>query len=283
MGRPKLEKPKIAEEDIVKIEQMRVSIMQRWFNDNIVSSIDDIKHICVAAIKMLNTQIGAAFKDESYPLPAIVYNAFMEEVATFLMTKRNTYNAYAIQVNQNFHCGYTNNQNTDNEKIGNFLPFIVHRGVNQPLKEENITVQRSTKMTRLEFEAKLNEWIKINVPANANDLMALKAGTFNRIQNIGKQYSIEKAVTVPEVLICPMVGIFHECILDRLRFLKQSQPHKTDVSVNIMGIYQAKLVEVGNDNPNYMGYFVLFEPKNFLKLSLKDDAIAYNKAVNGEE
>lgn len=96
----------------------RVPYYKTWYKENIVDNQEDIWHIGETASLRI-------FKDLKISMPPEMIIAFycnsLEGMMDYLKKKQTDYTEFWINVQDTLEIGYTNNENEDDEKQGNFM------------------------------------------------------------------------------------------------------------------------------------------------------------------
>jgi hypothetical protein len=249
-------------------------------------AMEEVTTIGNDTIMKINKSFLISFNYDQWSVPAFIFSMYFESLMEHIMSKRATNPlGYSVNVCNCFQVGYENNVRTDNEKVGNISPFIYHRGVSNmvdlsqyiPAGDARKTTPPDdiSKIDKNTFNRIVSEWNMKN-PAvtlglTSAEVVAIEQATFRR----AKQANI--TIGTSQSFILPMVIAFYEAILARLVMRKQSpvNAEKSFLSINILGYFNAIIQEPEDpQDANYMGYYISFQPTNYMKLTFKDDVAA---------
>lgn len=236
----------------------RVSI---WFQDHCTENISDIKHICNLTARTLDEDFGMYSKSNNTEVFAVVFFATFISILKYIAGKQKTYKNYSIQIFNSINIGYTNNENDDNEKVGNFTPIFEYVGTNKEVvKDPDDGVITADKM-----EKKFSLWKTINSKKNVEQYKEIQEMAFQKLID---EFKVDLRYSES---IFPIFCTFFDHIIAVLK-LKYREAEGTDIheiKLNILGLFD---IYYSFDEEN--GEIIDFEPNITSKLTLKNDEVA---------
>jgi hypothetical protein len=241
-----------------------------WFNR--LSGDDNLKHAAMTTCALLRDSVGIVYLDTMWPLIPMIYDAVFESLIEHLSSKRSLHKKYKITVGRNFVMSYDNIDTDSAEQEGCFMPMMDHAGTSIRLAGK---INSSKKVTYSVIDNMYGE----NYATNS-DIEHIKATADNKLRKMyttdkdGKVLESDKSqIYLPSNLIMIIFSLFHDCVLARLKMMKESNPDD-DVEINVLGLYVAAIEDVESPDANYEGYYIHYAPKDIVKLALKSDALA---------
>lgn len=255
-----------------KIEETTTTVIENaidWFNR--LSNDDNIRHAAVATCALLRDSVGIVYQDDMWPLIPMIYDSVFEALIDHLASKRSMHKKYKIIVGNNFIMSYDNIDTGEAEQEGCFMPMMEHIGTSIRL---NGKVNMSKKVTYTTIDSMYGE----NYATNS-DIEFIKANAMKKLQKLystdknGKVLEADRSVIyLPPNLIMIIFSLFHDALLARLKMMKEAAPDD-DIELNVLGLYTMRIEDVDPKDANYNGYYIMMEPNDILKLSLKDNAL----------
>lgn len=246
-----------------------------WFER--LSGDDNLKHAAVVTCKLLRDNVGIVYLDEMWPFIPMVYSATYEAIVDYLASKRTHYSKYKITVGKNFVLSYDNIDTGEAEQEGCFMPMMEHVG-------ECIRLQGKTNISKKVTYATIDNMYSQNFTTNS-DIEHIKANAAAKLQKMyttdkdGKRLTGDKSVLyLPPNLIMIIFTLYHDSILMRLKMMKEADPDG-DIEMNVLGLYTVSIEDVDPDDANYSGYYIKYEPKDIVKLSIKDNRLESEQRI----
>ena len=158
------------------------------------------------------------------------------------------------------------------------LPMMEHIGTSIRL---NGKVNMSKKVTYSTIDNMYGE----NYTTNS-DIEFIKANAMKKLQKMystdknGKVLEADKSIIyLPPNLIMIIFSLFHDALLARVKMMKEASPDD-DIELNVLGLYIMRIEDVDPKDANYDGWYIIYEPKDIVKLNLKSDGLAQETIDN---
>lgn len=277
-------KAKETEEELdVQTGKKKDTFASRWFKDYAVNNADELRIVCELTARSLYDQFTLRVKTNNSEILAVSFYATFMEIMRYLQTKENKYKNYTIQIANSINIGYSNNDDENNEKVGNFMPIMEYINVNQPLchYEQQESYRRliddlkdDKSLSDKDIQDKIEktlvsmycDWENANMKTNAEVFSQLKVSAFNKLKS---DYHISLRSTEA---VFPIFGTFMDNIVYVLKE-KYKEAYGTDVSevsINVLGLFDA-FYSYDEDADQEV---IEFAPNIRMKLALKNDSIA---------
>lgn len=251
-------------------ERKTNSKLERWLSENFPENADDrdINLIMAGIAKKAVYESFRILFEEEESLIAF-YAITFDTIKKFLEDKRNKgdeeYNEYAINMCGRFEIGFTDSDNTENEKIGSFTPYMYHI-------EDSMFKQFETEDDAMTQE-RCCQWNAENITQQPKAIKDISTKALKMLDDVASL-----KFQSPEVIIGPFC-VIHSCIIEYLKeiFVNQYKVDDMDtyeLSVNVMASYDAILHMKEDGTPS-----VGLKPSVSTKQEIKDD----DKATSGNE
>ena len=258
MAKKKVEEQEVVQEETHKDKKPK-SYVKRWFDDYAVNNKSDIKIICDLTAKSMEEQFNMSLKSGNTEVYAVAYYAAFISLLELLKQKQKQYNNFTLQVCNSINIGYTNNDDDNNEKVGNFFPVLEFIGVNRNI------IDSSTEIDPDRTSQNLIRWKELNIKKNVEFIKTWQEHTYQKLLS-------EFKVDLKYSEACPVIFcIFSDNILNYIKF-KYKELDKTDVSevsMNILGLYDIFYSFDEEDDKEVCEAV----PNILMKLNLKNDNI----------
>lgn len=246
-----------------------------WFNR--LSGDDNIRHAAVVTCSLVKDTVGLVYLDNMWPLIPMIYDAVFEALIDHLSSKRSFHKKYAVRIGNNFIMSYDNIDTDEAEQEGCFMPMMEHVGTSIRLAGK---INMSKKVSYQTIDAMYGE----NYTTNS-DIEHIKAEAMKKLKRMystdkdGNVLSADKSqIYMPSNLIMVIFSLFHDALLARLKMMKEANPDE-DVYLDVLGLYTVRIEDVDPQDANYEGYYIMYEPKDIVKLSIKFDQLAQESAA----
>lgn len=231
-----------------------------WFDSYCVEDVEDLLTIGEWGKRVLkeklNMNIGHPSKpasDVEKKLIIAIFGIVLETVIEFLKSKQVAqYESYTINFANRVQLGYTTsseNENIDEEKTGNFMPFMQHiydsKTNNDRDEDEYNSVTLAT------------QWNAANVRTSIEDIKEISSKALERL----KSYSIH--LGTPELVI-PIFCLIYEILVSYIK-MQRASTNEFEYILNVASIVSARAVE-GED-----GDVIYFDASIFFKREIKSD------------
>lgn len=255
-------KPKEVEQeiDIKKTEGKPETVVTRWFKDNAVNNATELKIICDLTARSAEEQFRMYLKSGNTEVYAVIFFATFMTILEFIRKKQKTYNNFTVEIYKSINIGYSNNDDEDNEKVGNFMPIMEYIGINRNIVDEHEGLGEET--TSQNFL----RWQVLNSKKNVEYYKEIQERAYERIKN-----EFRTNLRTSEAVL-PLFCIFMDHITSVLK-MKYKEALGTDVSevsINVLGLFDVFYSFNEEDNQE----IIEFHPNIRMKLALKDDNIS---------
>ena len=257
-------KPKTQEEEEVNVDVTekvkKETFISRWFRDYAVNNTSELKKVCDLTARAAEEQFNMYMKSGNTEVYAAIFHATFMTILAFLKKQQKTRNEFTIEICNSINIGYTNNDDEDNEKVGNFMPIMEHIGFNRNIV--NSDVEDESEKTNINFL----RWKELNSKKNVECYKEIQEEAFNLLM---KEYKTN--IRTSEAII-PLFCIFMDNINHVLKIMYQEAEgtNVSEVSMNVLGLFD--VYYSFNDEDNTELYE--FCPNISMKLALKNDEIA---------
>lgn len=256
MGR----KPKEDDQVIdLKPEVKKETFVTRWFNDYVVDNKDDIKIICDLTSRSAEEQFRMYLKSGNTEVYAIVFYATFITILDFIKSQQKVRNNFTIEIANSINIGYTNSDNEDNEKVGNFMPLMEYISINRNIITDDSMTEDTTATNYL-------KWKELNIKKTVDYYKEIQEKAYNLLRT-----EYHTSLRTSEAVI-PLFCIFLDNITNVLKqkFKEAEGTDVSEVSMNVLGlfdVYYSFDVETSKE-------IIEFEPNIEMKLRLKNDDVA---------
>ncbi len=256
---PKIKKEDHEEEIELKV-QKKETFVTRWFNDYAVNNKAELKIICNLTSRSAEEQfcmmLNNSVNTEVY---AVIFYATFISILEFIRKKEKVYNNFTIQIAQSLNIGYTNNDDEENEKVGNFMPIMEYITVNRNVIDDG-------KSDRNKTDVNFMKWMQLNTKQNVEFYKEIQNEAYRRLVDEFK-VNIRTAEG-----IFPLFCIFLDHIVNvmKMRFREAQGTDTSEVSMNVLGLFDVYYSFDEDDNKE----IIEFQPNILMKLALKADDIA---------
>lgn len=253
-------KPKEDDQIIdIKKEEKKSTFVTRWFDDYAVDNKEDLKIICDLTSRDAEDQFKMRLKSGNTEVYAVVFYVTFLSILDFIKTKQKTYNNFTMEIANSINIGYTNNENDDNEKVGNFQPIMEYISVNRNIID-NTTMDEDT------TTANYIKWKELNIKKTAEYYKEIQENAYEKLRS---EYKV--SLRTSEAIV-PLFCIFLDNISNVLKH-KYKEMEGTDCSeihLNILGLFDAYYSYDETEDKEIIDY----QPNILVKLHLKQDDVA---------
>lgn len=253
-------KPKEDDQIIdLKQEIKKETFVTRWFKDYAVNNKEELKIICDLTSRSAEEQFKLYLKSGNTEVYAVVFYATFMTILDFIRSQQKTRNNFTVEIANSVNLGYTNNDNDDNEKTGNFMPIMEYISVNRNIVDSSSLTEDST-------SANFIKWKELNIKKTADYYKEIQEKAFDVLRT---QY--KTSLRTSESII-PLFCIFMDNITNVLKqkFNELEGTDVSEVSMNVLGLFDVYLsydVDRGEE-------IIEFQPNIKMKLALKQDDTA---------
>lgn len=259
-------KKDIVQEKEVEIQHSKMpkksTLVTRWFDDNCTENISDIRKICDLTARKLEENFGLKIKTNNTEVYGVIFFATFITILQYIASKQKVYNNYSIEIFNSINIGYTNNDNEDNEKVGNFMPILEYIGTNQDVVRDDI----GERLNEDRIQRRFTLWKTLNAKKNIEHYKEIQELAFEKLL---KEFKVDMRFSE---CIIPIFCIFFDFIIAVLK-MKYREAAGTDVAevkLNVFGLFDI-FYSFDEDKSEEI---IDFEPNITTKLTLKNDSIA---------
>lgn len=257
---------KIKEKELeleVQAPKKKESFAVRWFKECAVNNTTELKHVCDLTARSADEQFKMYIPSGNTEIYAVVFYATFMTILEFIRSKQKQYKNFTIEVANSINIGYTNNDDDENEKVGNFMPIMEYIGINRNIvdNEKDLDPDRTTN--------NFLRWKALNIKQNVTYYKDVQERAYEHLQ---RDYVIN--LRTSEAVI-PLFCIFMDHITNVLK-IKYREAEGTDiseVSMNVLGLFDVYYSYSEEDGGKE---FIEFQPNVTMKLALKSDEVAGN-------
>jgi hypothetical protein len=249
--------------DILTTKQAKApTFVQRWFHDLAVNDAKDLKIVCDLTARSAKEQFSIYGQSGNTEVYGVVFYATFMTILEFIKEKQKRYDKFSIIIANSVNIGYTNNDNENNEKVGNFMPLMEYVGINRNIigreKIDELDDDTSTK--------NLLSWMQLNVKQNIEYYKDIQERAFQKLKS-----EYKTSIRTPEAVI-PLFCIFldHISNLLKVKYKEAMQTDVSEVSMNVFGLFDIFY----SYNEEEALEIIEFQPNITMKLALKSDTIA---------
>lgn len=253
-------KPKEIEQEIdVKQQEKKETFVTRWFRDYAVNNSQELKIVCDLTSRSAEEQFSMYLKSKNTEVYAVTFYATFMTILEFIRSKQKTYNEFALEVYKSINVGYTNSDNEDNEKVGNFMPIMEYIGINRNVVDDGVMEKDRTSQNFI-------RWKVLNSKKNVEYYKEIQERAYERLKS---EYATNLRTSEA---IFPLFCIFMDNIVSvlKMKFNEADGTEVSEVSMNVLGLFDAYYSFNEEDNQE----IIEFQPNISMKLALKSDDIA---------
>lgn len=254
-------KPKEIEQEIdLKQEKKPETFVTRWFKDYAVNDERELRIICDLTARSAEEQFKMYLKSGNTEVYAVVFYATFMTILEFIRSKQQLYNNFTIEIYKSINIGYSNSDDDNNEKVGNFMPIMEYIGINYNIVEEH--VELDVDKTSQNFI----RWKVLNSKKNVEMYKEIQERAYNRLKDEYKTNLRTSEAVFP--LFC--IFMDHITSVLKMKFREADGTDVSEVSMNVLGLFDVYYSFNEEDNQE----IIEFQPNISMKLALKSDDIA---------
>lgn len=254
-------KPKEIEQEIdVKQQEKKETFVTRWFNDYAVNNKQELKIICNLTSRSAEEQFSLYLKSGNTEVYAVVFYATFMTILEFIKGKQKVRNNFTIEICNSINVGYSNSNDDNNEKVGNFMPIMEYIGINRNIVD-GVSPMELDKTTQ-----NFIRWQELNIKQNVTYYKEIQERAYERLKG---EYRTN--LRTSEAVI-PLFCIFMDHITNvlKMKFKEADGTDVSEVSMNVLGLFDVYYSFNEEDNQEV----IEFQPNISMKLALKADDIA---------
>ena len=237
---------------------MSMTKSEAWFEKNINEDEEALRAIGELSNRAIHDKFALTLNVPE--LPIAMYAVIFRSIKEVLKSKEEEFSDYSIEIANRVKIGYSNYDNEDAEKNGNFMISIKHIPGS---KVDNTRDDDEDSNKTIELAA---QWNAINI---TTDIEVIQEIADKAKKNIDDELNV--AIGSSELII-PLFITIHESMISYLS-LKRVELQECEYEINMAGEFFAGVRE--NDEGEEEVYFI---PPVDLRLSMKDDLASNSKA-----
>jgi hypothetical protein len=257
---PKRRPAEVEEEvEIKKEAPKKETFVTRWFKDNAVNNAEDLKIVCELTVRSAYEQFFLDTRNLNCEVFGVIFYATFLTILDNIREKQKKYNKFTVEIANSVNIGYTNDDDEDNEKVGNFMPIMEYIGINRKIIDPGKLKSDST-------ATNATTWKEMNAKSNADFIKKVEEETFDRCD---KEYRVNYRTSE---LTIPLFCIFLDNIIGvlKMKFKEAQGTDVSEVSMNVFGLFDVFYSFNADDNQE----IIEFQPNIRMKLRLKNDEVA---------
>lgn len=240
----------------------RETLVTRWFNEYAVNDPKELKQICDIVARTAEEQFNLYIKSGNNEVFGVIFYGTFMSILDFLKSKQKKYNEMTIEICNSLNIGYTNNDDEENEKVGNFMPIMEYIGENRRIANNEFatSVDDTTKA--------YIRWKELNTKKNIEYYKTIQESAYELLKTEYKTNLRTSEAVIP--LFCIFMDTIAGVLKAKYRELKDTNVSETHI--NIFGLFDAyySYNEDNEDQPECMDYV----PGIALKIYMKNDEIS---------
>lgn len=257
---PKKIKEKEVEVDVVSQENKKETFVTKWFKDYAKNNAKDLKIVCDLTARSAEQQFAMYLKSGNTEVYSVVFYATFMTILEFIRSKQKTYSNFTIEIANSINLGYTNNDDLDNEKVGNFMPIMEYIGINRRIVDSasSLDVDRTSQ--------NFMRWKELNIKKNVEYYKEIQERAYEKLKS---EYKTN--IRTSEAII-PLFCIFMDHIVSmmKIKFQEAKDTNVSEVSMNVLNLFDVYYSFNEEENKE----IIEFTPNVAVKLALKADDIA---------
>ncbi len=244
------------------------TFVTRWFNDYAVNNKEELKKICELTARSAEEQFTMYLTTGNNEVYAVIFYATFMSILKFIRGKQKQYNNFTIEICNSINLGYTNNDDENNEKVGNFMPVMEYIGINMTVVDDDSSDEEEDSDKKDENRTKNNfiRWKQINIKKNVEYFKEIQESAYQVLQ---EEYKTR--IRTSEAVF-PLFCIFMDHITNVLKemYREAEGTDVSEVSMNVLGLFDVYYSFDADSNQE----IIEFSPNIRMKLALKNDSNA---------
>lgn len=235
------------------MSETKIGNYQKYFDTYCVEDREDVILICEIASKIIWERFKAKYDDPK--ILATVVSVTYEQIKNKLKDLRPKNSEFRINVCDRFEIGYTNDENEDDEKSGNFMIYI------KPLTSVGLDQVYESDDPYAKSAQRAVEWCSKNISENSAILNDIAISTVEALKNLNINIGISE-------LVFPTFIMVYESLVNYLK-VKRSETKEYKEEINFISCFfiAARESVEGEDE-------IIIRPDIDTKILLKDDSMA---------
>ena len=244
----------------IKAPVKQETFVTRWFNDYAVNNKTELKFVCDLTARSAEEQFSMYLKSRNTEVYAVIFYATFLTILRFLKGKQNSYNNLTFQICNSINLGYSNSNDEDNEKVGNFMPIMEYIGINRSVVNEDTSYDADR--TSQNFL----RWKELNIKKNIEYYKEIQEHAYEVLKSQYKTNLRTSEAIIP--LFCTFMD--HIVNVMKVKFKEAAGTDVSEVSMNVLGLFDVYYSFYEEDDKE----IIEFQPNITMKLALKSDDVA---------
>lgn len=237
-----------------------LTFSQRWFQEHAVNNTSEMRMICDLTARSAEEQFSINVRSGHTEVYAVIFYATFVTILEFIREKQKTYNNFTIAIANSINIGYTNNDDIENEKVGNFMPIMEYIGTNRAYVEGDTSIDDD------KISANCIRWKELNIKKNVEYYKEIQERAFDKLI---KEYNVNLRTSEA---IFPLFCIFldHITSVIKLKYQDAEGTGISEISMNVLSLFD--IFYSYNEEEDKEVYDM--QPGIAVKLMLKSDTVA---------
>lgn len=229
------------------------------FEEICTENVDDVLTICLSATDQLLDKFKINLADDKGTadprLAAVIFSKTFDCILDELKNQQKGKSECNINICKRFNIGYTTNENSDDEKVGNFCIYLNHLNISAKQSIIDTTEEKSI--------VRCTQWNTVNVEDQPEIIKNIAANAVSELKKI--DVVINSSETIMPIFITVYENIINYIII------KRAESNAYEFTINFASCFDitARESEDGTD--------IVITPSINSKLYLKDDSSASGK------
>ncbi len=248
------------EVDVSQAQVKQESFATRWFKEHAVNNAPELKIVSNLTARSADDQFAMVLKSGNTEVYSVIFYATFMTILEFIRGKQKTYSNFTIEIAKSINLGYTNNDDDNNEKVGNFMPIMEFIGINRTI------VDNSGAMDSDRTAQNFMRWKELNIKKNVEYYKEIQERAYERLKSDYRTNLRTSEAVIP--LFC--IYMDHITNVMKLKFQEAQGTDVSEVSMNVLGLFDVFYSFDEEENRE----IIEFTPNISMKLALKADDVA---------
>lgn len=225
---------------------------QNWYTKNVREDEEDIEVIGDLARKALYDKLSINILTNDVVMA--IYGSIFNVIQSYVKEQQAECSSFQLTIANRFEIGYTNTDNDDQEKVGNFMVYmkvLENKTMDNEIDEDE---ERTIELAA--------QWNAANITSNVETIKEISS---RAVKAVSEDVDVELGSLE---LIIPIFCIIHEQIVAYLK-IKRAELNVTEYEINL-----CNLCFVGAQCDEELNETVYFRPTVSRKRGFKNDKVA---------
>jgi len=240
--------------------QKTSSFCTRWFAEHAVNNTSEMRMICDLTARSAQEQFSINVRSGHTEVYAVIFYATFMSILEFIKEKQKTYNEFSITIANSLNIGYTNNDDQDNEKVGNFMPIMEYIGTNRTYVDSESSIDDD------KISSNCIHWKELNIKKNVEYYKEIQERAFDKLI---KEFNVNLRTSEA---IFPLFCIFldHITSVIKIKYQDAEGTGISEISMNVLSLFDIYYSYNEDEDKEIYEYL----PGITVKLCLKSDTVA---------